>query len=81
MKQGAKELAFDPRELRLACECALCRHEFTGEKILQEKDVPEDVKPVSIKPMGNYAVSVVWSDGHSSSVYAYDKLFEMYNEI
>ncbi|MDD7985658.1 P-loop NTPase [Lentisphaera marina] len=81
LSQGEQELVFEPRELRLSCHCAACRHEFTGEKLLDEKSVPANVKPESIRPMGNYAVSVIWSDGHSSSVYAYDKLFEMKDEV
>jgi len=28
--------------------------------------VPDDVTPLDIVPMGNYAVSVQWSDGHQS---------------
>jgi DUF971 family protein len=27
--------------------------------------------------MGNYAVAVQWSDGHSSSIYPYDLLIEL----
>jgi len=27
---------------------------------------PLDLAPVEIEPMGNYAVSIVWSDGHQS---------------
>ena len=28
--------------------------------------LPDDLAPRSFVPMGNYAVSVVWSDGHQS---------------
>ncbi|MBW2276630.1 MAG: P-loop NTPase, partial [Deltaproteobacteria bacterium] len=64
----------DPAELRRRCQCAGCQDEMTGERILKDEDVPDDVVPVSIEPMGNYAAAIVWSDGHSSSIYPYDKI-------
>ncbi|KAK4774173.1 hypothetical protein SAY87_029192 [Trapa incisa] len=36
---------------------------WTGEQKLQYTDIPEDIEPDEIRPMGNYAVSIVWSDG------------------
>lgn len=63
--------AFD---LRNKCNCALCVDEFSGKKILESKNVNEDVFPYKIEPKGNYAVAVVWSDGHKSSIYPYDRL-------
>jgi DUF971 family protein len=42
----------------------LCEQdEWTGDQKLQYTDVPEDIEPESIRPMGNYAVSITWSDG------------------
>ena len=62
-----------PVVLRGKCECAHCVNEFTGERMLKPEDVPADVAPREIRPMGNYAVIIEWSDGHSS-IYAYDVL-------
>ncbi len=59
------------RELRLHCRCARCINELTGDRILRDDDVPVTVHPEQINPMGNYAVSVAWSDGHAS-IYPYD---------
>lgn len=39
--------------------------EWTGEQKLQYTDVPEDIEPEEIRPMGNYAVSITWPDGFS----------------
>lgn len=39
--------------------------EWTGEQKLQYNDVPEDIEPEEIRPMGNYAVSITWPDGFS----------------
>jgi len=63
-----------PKTLRAECRCASCIDEFTGEQILDKSKVPENIKPTNIHPMGNYAVSVIWSDGHTSSVYPYEVL-------
>ena len=61
-------------ELRRACGCAHCVDELTGEQILKPEDVAETVRPVKVRSMGRYALSVIWSDGHSSSIYSWDKL-------
>ncbi|CAL5417531.1 unnamed protein product [Camellia sinensis] len=37
--------------------------EWTGEQKLQYNDVPEDIEPEEIRPMGNYVVSITWPDG------------------
>jgi len=54
--------------------CAACIDEFTGEKILKEKLIPTDVHPKKLEDKGNYALAVVWSDGHRSSIYPYKRL-------
>ena len=64
----------DPFTLRKKCICAACIDEFSGEKILKEKNIPKDVHPVRIEDKGNYAVAVVWSDGHRSSIYPYKRI-------
>ncbi len=63
-----------PANLRRACRCALCVEEMSGKQILQPEDVSENVYPTGITPMGNYAVAIAWSDGHSSSIYPYNVL-------
>ncbi|MCM8534897.1 MAG: P-loop NTPase [Lentisphaeraceae bacterium] len=63
-----------PNVLRGECRCAVCVEEFTGEQLLDKSSVPDNIQPTSIAPMGNYAVSVQWSDGHTSSVYPYEVL-------
>lgn len=64
----------NPYELRKKCLCAACIDEFTGEIILKESKIPEDVHPLRIEDKGNYAVAIVWSDGHRSSLYPYKRL-------
>ena len=69
-----------PKILRADCRCARCVDEFTGEQILEKAKVSEDIEPTNISPMGNYAVSVIWSDGHTSSVYPYEVLKNLVSE-
>mgnify|MGYP002725818933 CR=1 FL=1 len=57
------------RALRLACGCAHCIDEWTGEERLDPASVPEDVRPIKIEPVGRYAIQIEWSDGHGPGVY------------
>jgi Mrp family chromosome partitioning ATPase/DUF971 family protein len=68
------ERLISPADLRRRCRCASCVDEHTGEQILKPEDVSEDVYPLEIEKMGNYAIAVKWSDGHNSSIYPYDRL-------
>ena len=65
---------FRLRDLRLACPCALCVDENTGEKLLDPKTVPEDIRLESIQSIGRYAVGILWSDGHRTGIYPYELL-------
>jgi Mrp family chromosome partitioning ATPase/DUF971 family protein len=55
-----------PRDVRLACRCAHCVDEFSGEVILKPDSITADIKPKSIYPVGNYAVGIDWDDDHHS---------------
>jgi ATP-binding protein involved in chromosome partitioning len=68
--EDGQESYWGGRPLRLACRCALCADEMTGAKLLVEDRVPQDVRPVRAEPVGNYGLSVVFSDGHSTGIYA-----------
>ena len=68
---------FDVRSLRLACGCAICVDEWSGKALLRTEQVPEDVHPVRIDPVGRYAIKVVWSDGHESGIYPFRRLREL----
>lgn len=65
------------RDLRLACPCALCIDEHTGEKILDDSTVGEDIKLEHIQSIGRYAACLSFSDGHRSGIYPYDKLKDL----
>ena len=71
------ESRYDVRELRLACGCAHCVDEWSGEGRLDPASVPADVHPLRIEPVGRYAIQLEWSDGHSSGIYPFRRLREL----
>ena len=71
------ESHYDVRDLRLACACAQCINEWTGERRLDPGAVPLDVRPVKIEGVGRYAIQIEWSDGHSWGIYTFPRLREM----
>jgi len=66
-----RELSAKAFDLRAKCACALCLSEVTGERLIDTKKIPADINPQEILPLGNYAVGITWSDGHSSGIYPY----------
>jgi ATP-binding protein involved in chromosome partitioning len=86
-QQGPRELAiswddgarsvYDVRRLRLACGCASCVDEWTGEERLDPESVPDDVHPLKIESVGRYAIQIEWSDGHSAGIYPFRRLRDL----
>ncbi len=72
--QDGHESLYDPRKLRLACPCAGCVDEMTGEAILVPSMVPDGIHPHSIQYVGRYALQFVWSDGHSTGIFPFEYL-------
>ena len=62
------------RDLRLACRCALCIEETSGRPLLEPSTVPENVRAKAINLVGQYAIAIDWSDGHSSGIYNFRDL-------
>jgi len=57
--------------LRLNSQDALSINEITGEKLIKEEDIPNDIKATKVTPLGNYALGIEWSDGHKAGIYTY----------
>jgi len=62
------------RDVRLACPCAACVDEITGERRLDPETVPGDVRPIEVHTVGRYALKFDWSDGHGFGIYRFDLL-------
>jgi DUF971 family protein len=65
---------YQARTLRLECECAACVDELTRRPVLDPAGVPQDVRALSIRLVGAYAVHFGWSDGHSTGLYPWERL-------
>lgn len=71
-------------ELRSACPCATCREKKRAEAsrpkgLLQVLSAAETV-PLAVnhmRPVGNYAYNIDFSDGHSSGLFTMDLLREI----
>jgi len=73
-------------ELRQACPCANCREKHRGDAGQTEQPTGEIALPVlsaaearpltieSMRPVGNYAYNIAFSDGHSTGVYLFEQL-------
>lgn len=68
---------YEVRALRLACACAECVDEWSGEARLDPGSVPDDVRPLKIESVGRYAIQIEWSDGHASGIYPFRRLREL----
>lgn len=53
--------------LRKACPCAACRE---GPAPAPE----ESIRPREIRPVGRYAMTLRWSDGHTTGIFSFDYL-------
>lgn len=68
--------------LRRACPCVFCQggHDNMGKPvdpaIFLEK--PSRTWSISsIKQIGNYAIQIVWDDGHQTGIYRFERLRDM----
>lgn len=63
--------------LRGWCPCAGCQ----GHGLEVSYHPPAaPVTAEQIEPVGNYAISILWSDGHGTGIYRYDYLRELGSE-
>jgi ATP-binding protein involved in chromosome partitioning len=62
------------RDLRIACRCAHCQSEVTGERLLDPASVPEDLTVTDMHLAGNYGVGIHFSDQHTTGIYRFRDL-------
>ncbi len=83
-KIGSKELklawadshesVYGFRYLRQNCQCAMCIEEWTGKAILERDSVPKDLEGLKVSVVGNYALGMTFSDGHSTGLFTFTHL-------
>lgn len=69
-----KQTFYQAAQLRKACPCASCINEWTGEKILDDKKIADDLTFSNIGIVGRYALNFNFSDGHDTGIYTFQLL-------
>ena len=64
-------------DLRFECACAECVDEWTRQRRMTRERVTNDIRPLSIEPVGRYAIQISWSDGHKTGIYTFESLYEL----
>ncbi len=64
-------------QLRKACPCASCVNEWTGEKVLKDENIADDIIFSSISIVGRYALNFQFSDGHGTGIYTFNYLRQL----
>ncbi len=57
--------------LRRSCPCASCVNEWTGQKILNDEQVGDDLTFSNISIVGRYALNFQFSDGHDTGIFSF----------
>ena len=65
------------QHLRQQCPCAGCVDEWTNKRTLDATQVPADVRITQVQPVGNYALTFAFSDGHSTGIYPWKLLRDL----
>jgi len=66
------------RTVRANCACASCVDERTGQRTLDVDSIPDDIDILALRPVGNYAVHIQWSDGHDTGIYTWEHLRQLH---
>ncbi len=71
------------RQLRDHCPCATCREKRSGEQsaptllpVLSAAEA-QPLRIEGMKPVGNYAYSIAFSDGHDTGIFPFELLREL----
>lgn len=80
---NGRECAYPLGPLRMACPCVDCRggHEHMGRdhdpKSLDDLIPDKTYRVEHINIVGNYALQLVWDDGHDTGIYTWDYLYHL----
>ena len=68
------ETLYSAAGLRRSCPCAACINEWTGEKILDDDKIADDLTFSSVSIVGRYALNFHFSDGHDTGIFSFNYL-------
>lgn len=67
---------FSARQLRDMCPCARCIDELSGRPIHDPTTTAADITTAQVTLVGHYALSIGFTDGHSTGIYPFVMLRE-----
>lgn len=67
-------------DLQKKCPCANCTDEWTGQRIVPESSVRDDVRAVKVQSVGRYALKIQFTSGCSTGIYGFDMLHQIASE-
>jgi DUF971 family protein len=67
---------YTARELRGICPCANCVNELTGQRMHDPESVPADLETRDVSLVGHYALTIAFSDSHSTGIFPFAYLRE-----
>jgi DUF971 family protein len=73
---NGKTTVLSAAELRSICPCAACVDELSGVRRHDPATVPPDLSHRDVRLVGNYALTMAFSDGHSTGIYPFAMLWE-----
>lgn len=65
------ETRYRAADMRRSCPCAGCINEWTGEKMLDDRNIPDDLSFGHISIVGRYALNFHFSDGHDTGIFSF----------
>jgi DUF971 family protein len=65
------ETHYTAAALRRSCPCAGCINEWTGEKMLDDAKIPDDISFKHTSIVGRYALNFHFSDGHDTGIFSF----------
>jgi DUF971 family protein len=68
---------YPTKYVRCECACAGCVDERTGARTLDPDTIPDDIDITNLEAVGNYAIRIIWSDGHNTGIYSWEHLAQL----
>ena len=68
------ETRYTAAALRRSCPCAGCINEWTGEKMLDDAKIADDLTIKHTSIVGRYALNFHFSDGHDTGIFSFKYL-------
>jgi ATP-binding protein involved in chromosome partitioning len=62
---------YSAAELRSLCPCAMCVNEVSGVRMHDPRTVPADLEQREARLVGNYALTMTFSDGHHTGIFTF----------